>query len=114
MKNYFITLSTILLLSLPANIAYGYGYCSEPSKPYCADGYSFTNSYEYESCKSDMEIYLSKMKRYMECLDRNTSENNNEDVLYFNSKVTEKKREANRFVDSFNTMVRNTNNDPYF
>lgn len=45
-------------------------YCTEPSNPNCPYLGSFTDQFEFEMCKSRMEIYSRDVSNYLECTDR--------------------------------------------
>ena len=63
-------------------------FCSEPSEPYCVDGNGyFDDESQFNSCKSEVEDYLSDVKTYTQCL---TDESN--DAV----------RKSNDIVEKFN------------
>lgn len=67
-------------------------YCSEPSPPYCATEYGkFSDNYDFDRCKRDMESYQSEVEYYLQCLKRESQ--NAVD-------------EYNSTVDSFNRRAR--------
>lgn len=44
-------------------------FCSEPSSPYCVNSYgAFTDGYDFEDCKREVEQYGSEVEDYLECL----------------------------------------------
>ena len=44
-------------------------YCSEPRQPSCIDAFgTFDNEWSFNSCRSDMERYVSDVARYAACL----------------------------------------------
>lgn len=81
MKNLFTLITALFALYL----------CTEPTKPYCVDGYTeFRYIYEFESCKSEVEMYLHDVKEYQDCL---------KDEIY---KIS---NEANNVVSDFNSQA---------
>lgn len=46
-----------------------------PRQPDCAStSYPFSDSYDFDSCKTEMEEYQSKLKGYLACLDSESKE----------------------------------------
>lgn len=85
-----LALLALMVCLLPVN-AFAISYCSEPSKPYCADMYMpFDSSFDFEMCKNEVESYVSSVNDYVSCLQNEASE---------------KQREANSVIDSFNTRA---------
>jgi hypothetical protein len=67
-------------------------FCSEPSKPYCLDSFGdFSDQWEFEKCRSEVEGFVQKSKRYAECLSEARSD------------AVEK---ANTVVERFNCKAR--------
>ena len=66
-------------------------FCSEPSKPYCIEGYgNFTDKYEAESCQSEVERFVENSRDYVQCLvtEQNESvEEANDVIKKFNCRI---------------------------
>lgn len=88
-KCYLILIALFLFLGTSK----AYAFCSEPSQPYCADSYgTFTDEYDFERCKRDVEDYLDDLRRYAMCV------------------ADEVKDKQEEVVDNFNRKVQRTNN----
>lgn len=58
--------AVLVLFTAPAHAMY---FCSEPSEPYCVNNYSaFSDAYEFEDCKRDVENYADDVNQYLDCL----------------------------------------------
>lgn len=66
-------------------------YCSRPDAPYCATSFgNFDDEYEFEQCKSEMEIYQSEIEDFLACQKRENQQaidEYNEAVESFNRRV---------------------------
>lgn len=70
--------------ALPFQCAeFGLGAIERPTKPYCVQQPFAGDEYAFESCKSELESYRSKMRNYLDCL----SAESNEAVSEFNAVV---------------------------
>lgn len=79
-----------IALILPAT---AHAYCSEPSKPYCVDGFNtFTDEFSFDSCVSDMQGYQRDVEDYVSCLQNAAEEATSEyadTVERFNCKAAD-------------------------
>lgn len=93
-------------------------YCSEPSAPSCASAYGqFSDEWEFESCKREMEGYKSEIEDFAECNQREVDEANEQarkasaDAEALNSeairKVESATSEYSDAVSSFNRRAGN-------
>ncbi len=83
----------IILLFSFSIYSEAYAFCSEPSEPYCAGSYgTFTDEFDFERCKRDVEDYLDDLRRYAICI------------------ADEVKNKQEEVVDNFNRKVQRTNN----
>mgnify|MGYP003644857852 CR=1 FL=1 len=60
-----------LLVTAPPNASAAVQayYCSEPIEPYCIDAYgTFENDYSFQSCRRDVQNYLSDVADYEQCV----------------------------------------------
>lgn len=72
-----------------------FAFCSEPSAPYCASGYSdFTDQYEFDRCKRDMESYRDEVESFIQCSQREIDD--------LSRKASNASDEYNSAVSSFN------------
>ncbi|WIJ26587.1 hypothetical protein [Devosia sp. RR2S18] len=63
---------TFALLTVSCTPAFAW-ICSEPSSPYCADSYGpFSDGYDFENCKREMEDYGEEVEQYLDCLSTNS------------------------------------------
>jgi hypothetical protein len=65
-------LITLVSLNLGAGTAPATAqmFCMLPSPPYCADTYgAFEDRWDFDSCRSEVELYRSRMRSYLSCLD---------------------------------------------
>lgn len=89
-KIYLIFITLLLSFSIYSE---AYAFCPEPSQPYCAGSYgTFTDEFDFERCKRDVEYYLDELKRYAMCV------------------ADEVKDKQEEVVDNFNRKVQRTNN----
>lgn len=89
-KIYLIIIALLVSFSCYSQ---AYAYCSEPSEPYCTDSYgTFTDEFDFERCKRNVEYYLDELRRYAMCI---------------TDEVKDKQEEV---VDNFNRKVQRTNN----
>ena len=69
------------------------GYCSQPDPPYCATTYgSFDSSYDFDSCKSQMQSYQSDVESFLSCQKRDSQtaiDEYNDAVESFNRRARE-------------------------
>ena len=66
------SLALIVTLVVPTA---AWGFCSEPSAPYCATGFGqFDDDGAFEDCRSEMESFKSEVEDYVECLKRKGEE----------------------------------------
>jgi len=81
-------------LPLPAS-----AYCYEPSAPSCASSFTnFTDQYEFDRCKREMESYRSDVESFISC-------NNDEAQEAINKAQRENESASSAYgdaVDSFN------------
>jgi hypothetical protein len=92
-----IALCMVIGLTTPMTAGAQTYYCDRPSKPYIPMG-SYSERYEMESAKDDVDRYLRDMREYLDCL-RNESDDAADEakgVL----------REWNDAVSSYNMRVR--------
>ena len=62
----FALISSITLASSPSH---AFLFCNEPREPSCVDGNGyFDDEDQFNSCKSEVENYISDVKTYTECL----------------------------------------------
>ncbi len=86
----------LVVLILPTWGAHAALYCTKPSKPYCAEGYGrFSDDYDFQSCRSEMESYKSSIERYIRCV-----------IDEAESDVSKARSEYNSAVESFNSRAR--------
>ena len=79
---------------------FSFSFCTEPSEPYCVNVFStFRSSYDFEACKSEVQLYIAHINEYIECL---------------NKHVNDKNSEAKAVIRNFNDMVQRTNNQRSF
>lgn len=72
MKRLLITCSLFALGSLSTS---AFASCSEPSEPSCIDGYgAFDDDWSFNSCKSEVESFVSETEDYVRCLKRKCNE----------------------------------------
>lgn len=63
--------------SLIASTGTASAWCIEPSAPSCASNFgSFTDQFEFDICKSDMESYRSQLEEFARCRQREVDEAN--------------------------------------
>lgn len=67
MQFILIALGIFMWFTPPSNVL-DYESCTEPIKPACTDGYAFTSSYEFESCKDDVEAYIKNVNYILDVL----------------------------------------------
>ena len=66
MKILASMVAVLMLFTAPAQAMY---FCSEPSEPYCVNSYgAFSDGYEFEDCKREVESYGDDVNRYLDCL----------------------------------------------
>ena len=54
---------------------YALAYCSKPDAPYCASRYTkFDDEYEFDRCKREMQSYRSDVEDFVSCIKRKTEE----------------------------------------
>lgn len=93
-----------LALLLPAGASPALAYCSEPSAPSCASRYgSFSDQWEFDRCKRDLESYRSDVEEFMSCNNHeaqnaiDAAKNANESALSgFNEAVSDFNRKASQ------------------
>jgi hypothetical protein len=79
-------------------------YCSTPSAPYCASSFmGFSDEYEFDDCKSDIEDYKSEVEDYLQCIQREL-----EDQV--SDLQDEAKRNSDNAISEFNDAVDSFNN----
>jgi hypothetical protein len=65
MKIFWTAALVYAVWSMPAHAM----FCSEPSEPYCVNSFgAFTDGYDFEDCKRDVESYADDVNDYVECL----------------------------------------------
>ena len=70
-------------------------FCSEPDAPYCASRYgAFDDEYEFDRCKREMESYQSEVEDFISCLKREIEDLN---------------RKGNQAVDDYTDAVTSFN-----
>ncbi|WEZ83525.1 hypothetical protein P6U16_01315 [Rhizobium sp. 32-5/1] len=114
MKFSVAALTALVFLTTSQN---AFSYCSEPSAPSCASGYgSFTDEYEFESCKNDMERFKSQVEEFVDC-------NNNEAQIAADEATatarraqseaeevaSKAKRDSDEAIDSYSRAVNDFN-----
>lgn len=90
-KPYLAVAGIALVVSMLGGTAQAYFFCSEPSEPSCVSGYvDFNNQYSFDSCRRDVENYLSEVADYRSCLVRaidDAAEQANQVIEKFNCKA---------------------------
>ncbi len=87
MKNYELALVLTFMFSVTKADAFS-GYCTEPSPPYCIDGFNtFDDEWAFNSCKQEVESYLDSVNTFQSCL---------------NDLLEQVRSEASNTVDKFN------------
>lgn len=60
--------ATVLLLVI-GTPAHAFMFCSKPDAPYCIDGFgTYDSEWSFQSCKREVEAYLSAVDAYVQCL----------------------------------------------
>lgn len=80
MKKFFIYI-------LSTNLLFGYTMCLELVEPYCLNR-SFSSQYEFEQCKRQVQIYLSELQDYAQCLANEIAQKQNEAINKFNCRAS--------------------------
>lgn len=89
-----ICITIVLCSGSPA-----FAFCSKPSAPYCASSYSdFSDQWEFDSCKREMENYQDDVQRYMNC--------RNDEAQ---TAVEEAREDNNRALNEYNDAVSSFN-----
>ena len=84
---------------VPTGTTVALGFCSEPSAPYCATSYGeFTDQYDFERCKREMENYASEVDDYIACLQREVD-----------SAISEARQESESAIGEYNDAVESFN-----
>jgi hypothetical protein len=87
-KNFFRLLAIVFFV--PGT---SYASCYKPDAPSCASGYSkFEDQDEFDSCKREMESYKSDIEDFLSCLKRDADEASND----YNDAVTSFNRRASQ------------------
>lgn len=81
-----------LVFIITSNAAYSY-FCSEPSRPYIPDGY-YSERYEMESARGDVQYYISDVNEYINCL--------NEEIIRIRSEANDVISELDSAISAFN------------
>jgi hypothetical protein len=70
MKGLMIGCSLVLaLFSISEAAAQAGYYCSEPSPPYCIDGFgTFDDEWSFNRCRDEVESYVSEVTDFQNCL----------------------------------------------
>jgi predicted ribosome quality control (RQC) complex YloA/Tae2 family protein len=88
-----------LVLSLASPAVAAWGFCSQPSAPFCATRYGpFDDTYDFDHCRREMQSYKSGVEDFLSC-QRNEMENIRND----NERAVQ---EYNDAVESFNRRAR--------
>ncbi len=67
------------LLTFLTPPAMAQGYCYRPSVPYCITSYStYTDDFAFQSCRRNLQNYLSDVSSYVQCLQRLANDVNQE------------------------------------
>jgi hypothetical protein len=81
-----------LVLSLASSAVAAWGFCSQPSAPFCATQYgTFDDTYDFDLCRREMQAYKSDVEDFLSC-----QRNENERAV----------QEYNDAVESFNRRAR--------
>lgn len=75
-----------LFIILSVNFIFGYTMCLEPVEPYCLNR-SFSSQYEFEQCKRQVQIYLSELQDYAQCLANEIAQKSSEIIDRFNCRA---------------------------
>lgn len=92
MQVRYVLFSIILISFLVHPVkSFGFSYCEEPHKPYCAEDYlPFDNKEDFETCKMQAEMYISSVNQYIECK---------------NKEIIDKQNEAKNVIRGFETKL---------
>lgn len=90
-RKYLSVAGLALTFAVTSGAANALMLCREPSAPSCVSGYyEFNDQYAFDSCKSDVESYLSDVSDYRSCLidaSNDAAEQANEVIEDFNCKA---------------------------
>lgn len=90
-RHYPASAAIALTLTMISGEAHAMFFCREPSEPSCVSGYyQFNDQYAFDSCKREIESYLSDVDEYRSCLIEeinDTAERANEVIETFNCKA---------------------------
>lgn len=87
-----------------------FAYCSKPSQPYCASSYSdFSDEYEFNSCKRDMENYQQEVDSYVRCLQRNLDAAIEEAKDAVEEATSDAERNSQSAISEYNEAVESFN-----
>lgn len=90
-RPYLAVAGIAVAFSMFGGTAQAYLLCREPSEPSCISGYvDFSDQYSFDSCKRDVEDYLSDVSDYRSCLieaSNDAAEQANEVIERFNCKA---------------------------
>lgn len=90
-KPYLAIVGLTMMFGMFGGTAQAYLFCREPSEPTCTSGYvDFNDQYSFDSCKRDVESYLSDISDYRSCLVaaiNDAAEQSSEVIEKFNCKA---------------------------
>jgi hypothetical protein len=90
-RAFLIALLVIAYIGAPSR-SFAFMICTEPSEPSCVSMYGkFDSEWEFTSCKSDVQSYISELSDWVECLQKDV-----------NQKSAEAKEKADEIVKQFN------------
>lgn len=75
MKPVLVWACVALVLGSHSATAQFYMYCTEPSEPFCITSFgTFDDQWSFDRCRRDVEMFLSEVDEYRDCLLRNSNE----------------------------------------
>lgn len=70
MNKYILLAACAFMIGVQPSSATA-AYCSEPSEPYCVDGFgTYDSDFSFQSCRGDMDQFASETEDYIDCLRR--------------------------------------------
>jgi hypothetical protein len=90
----------ICLIIVISSGSSAFAFCIKPSAPYCATSFGdFTDQWEFDRCKREMESYQDDVQRYLNC--------RNDEAQ---TAVEEAREDNNRALNEYNDAVESFNN----